>query len=80
MVMLGELTDEQIEQIMLRKVVGRIGCYSQKKIYVVPITFVYEDGYIYAHSRDGTKIRMMRDNPDVCVQMEEIERELFEDE
>lgn len=71
--MLGVLNDEQIEQILLRKVVGRIGCYADKKIYVVPITFVYENGYLYAHSREGQKVRMMRKNPEVCVQMEEID-------
>ena len=71
--MLGELSSDQIEQLLLRQVIARIGCYSNKKVYVVPITFVYEKGSIYAHSREGLKIKMMRKNPDVCVQLDEID-------
>lgn len=71
--MLGELSNEQIEQILLRQVVARIGCYANNKVYVVPITFVYDKGYIYAHSREGLKIEMMRKNREVCLQLEEID-------
>jgi nitroimidazol reductase NimA-like FMN-containing flavoprotein (pyridoxamine 5'-phosphate oxidase superfamily) len=41
-------------------------------VYVVPITYVYEDGHIFSHSLDGKKIEMMRSNPKVCVQVEEV--------
>jgi uncharacterized protein len=71
--MLGELSNEQTEQILLRRIVGRIGCYANKKVYVVPVTFVYDNGYIYVHSREGLKVKMMRKNPEVCFQIDEID-------
>lgn len=68
--MLGKLTDAQIEQVLRAECIGRIGCSDGRKIYVVPVTFVYHDGCIYAHSREGEKIRMMRKNPNVCFQLD----------
>lgn len=68
--MLGKLTEAQIDQVLRTQSVGRIGCYSSKKIYVVPVTYVYDAGYIYAHSKTGMKVRMMRENPDVCFEVD----------
>lgn len=71
--MLGKLTDAQIDQILHSQFVGRIGCYSDNKMYVVPVTYAYDSGYIYAHSKDGMKIKMMRNNPNVCFQVDAID-------
>ncbi|MBT1699269.1 pyridoxamine 5'-phosphate oxidase family protein [Fulvivirgaceae bacterium PWU4] len=71
--MLGKLTEAQIDQVLYTQFVGRIGCRSNNKMYVVPVTYVYHEGYIYAHSREGLKIKMMRQNPDVCFQVDSIE-------
>lgn len=51
---------------------GHLGCFLAGEIYVVPITYVFENPYIYSHSKDGKKISMMRRNPHVCVEVEEI--------
>lgn len=71
--MLGELTSEQIDHVLNSQVVGRIGCYSDKKVYVVPVTYGYDGTYVYAHSKDGLKIAMMRKNPHVCFQVDVME-------
>ena len=71
--MVGELTSEQIDQVMLRQVIGRIGCCDADKLYVVPVTFAFDGNRIYAHSKEGRKIKMMRNNPNVCFQVDEIE-------
>ncbi|HZU84514.1 MAG TPA: pyridoxamine 5'-phosphate oxidase family protein [Polyangiaceae bacterium] len=71
--MLGELTRAEIEQVLLREVVGRIGCHAEGRTYVVPITYAYDGEHVYAHSRDGLKIRTMRANPNVCFEVEQIE-------
>lgn len=68
--MLGKLTEAQIDQVLHTQFVGRIGCCSNDKMYVVPVTYVYDSGYIYAHSKEGLKVKMMRDNPDVCFQVD----------
>ena len=71
--MLGKLTDAQIEQVLQTQLVGRLGCYADGKMYVVPVTYVYGDGYIYAHSKEGLKVQMMRKNPQVCFQVDAME-------
>ena len=68
--MLGELTNDQIEDLLLTEVVGRIGCHSSGLTFVVPITYAYDEGYVYAHSKEGMKIRMMRENPIICFEVD----------
>lgn len=71
--MLGTLSEAQIERVLQSQIVGRIGCYADKKMYVVPVTYAYYNGYIYAHSKGGMKVKMMRKNPNVCFQVDAIE-------
>ena len=71
--MIGSLTKSQCERILLGSMIGRIGCYSSGKSYVVPITYVFDNGYIYAHSKEGLKVKMMRKNPEVCFQVDQID-------
>jgi len=70
--MIGRLTHEQIEEVLRENVVGRIGCSEGKKIYVVPVNYIYDGKYIIAHSVMGMKIEMMRKNPQVCFEVDEI--------
>jgi nitroimidazol reductase NimA-like FMN-containing flavoprotein (pyridoxamine 5'-phosphate oxidase superfamily) len=70
--MIGELKSEEIEKILRENVVGRIGCNDGKKTYVVPVNYVYDDKFIFAHSVLGMKIRMMRKNPQVCFEVDEM--------
>jgi hypothetical protein len=37
------------------------------------VSFAFVDGAIYAHSADGLKIRMMRQNPEVCFEVDHVE-------
>lgn len=52
---------------------GHLACHDKDDIYLVPITYIYDDGYLYCHSRPGKKVDMMRRNPEICIQVEEIE-------
>jgi len=71
--MLGTLTEQQINNVLHSQVIGRIGCSTREKMYVVPVTYAFHEGYIYAHSKDGQKIATMRKNPDVCFQVDAME-------
>ena len=70
--MIGNLTNEQIEEVLKENVLGGIGCNDGKKIYVVPINYIYDGKFIIAHSVAGMKIQMMRKNPDVCFEVDEM--------
>ena len=71
--MLGALTDAQIDHVLQTQMIGRIGCSHGGEIYVVPVTYVYKDGYIYVHSKEGKKVKLMRKNPKVCFEVDIIE-------
>jgi len=73
LVMIGRLTKGQCQRILIAGMIGRLGCHSSGKTYVLPITYVFDGGYIYAHSKDGLKLTMMRSNPDVCFQVDQID-------
>lgn len=70
--MLGKLNDTQIEKLLQDQVIGRIACHAQGEIYLVPINYVYRDGCVYGHSGEGKKISMMRQNPEVCFEVDDI--------
>ena len=71
--MLGILNARQIDQVLRSEVVGHLGCYHDGKVYVAPISYVYDGASIYGHSADGMKLRMMRAHPQVCLQVDHIE-------
>ena len=71
--MIDILTDEQIDHVLYSQTVGRIGCHSQGRTYIVPVAYGFDGTHIYAHSREGLKIRIMRENPRVCFQVDSIE-------
>ncbi len=71
--MLGILTKNQINHVLDSQVLGRIGCYGDGKVYVVPVTYAYDGKCIYAHSKEGMKIKVMRKNPKVCFEVDAVD-------
>ena len=70
--MLGDLNKKELIDLLESQVIGRIGCHSDGETYVVPVNYVYKNNAIYAHSGNGKKIKMMRANPKVCFQVDQI--------
>jgi uncharacterized protein len=70
--MIGKLNEEEIEEVLQQNVLGRIGCNDGKQTYVVPVNYVYDGRYIIAHSMLGLKIEIMRKNPAVCFEVDEM--------
>ena len=70
--MIGFLNQQQVEYLLRSEVVGRLGCSASEQVYIVPITYVYENQNIYAHTREGLKVDLMRQNPRVCFEVDHI--------
>jgi nitroimidazol reductase NimA-like FMN-containing flavoprotein (pyridoxamine 5'-phosphate oxidase superfamily) len=70
---LGTLDRDQIDRVLHACAVGRIGVHSQGRTYVVPVSYVYDGDAIYGRSADGLKIRMMRADPEVCFEVDNID-------
>lgn len=70
--MIGTLNTHQIDYLLRSELVGRIGCHAGGLTYVVPITYVYDGEFIYAHTKEGLKIEMMRENPEICFEVDRV--------
>ena len=66
----GILSPSKIEKLLQSEAIGRLGCQHDGKVYVVPLNYGYDGKFIYAHSKDGLKIRIMRENPEVCFEVD----------
>jgi nitroimidazol reductase NimA-like FMN-containing flavoprotein (pyridoxamine 5'-phosphate oxidase superfamily) len=72
--LIHELTDTQCKEVLARTNLGRLACAREDQPYIVPISFSYDstDHCLYSFSMVGQKIEWMRDNPKVCVEVEEL--------
>lgn len=68
--MLGKLGPGQIERLLQQECIGRIGCHANGLTYVVPVTYWYDGHGVICHSAEGQKLRMMRENPHVCFEVD----------
>ena len=70
--MIGELDQAEIDYLLRSEVIGRIGCYANGKVYIVPVAYVYDGKNIYGHTDEGLKARMMRAEPQVCFEVDHV--------
>ena len=70
--MLGKLNLKQIDEILTKNLMGRIGCHYDGLTYVVPISYAYDGEFIYSIAYEGMKLVMMRNNPKVCFEVDEV--------
>ena len=70
--MIRQLSSVEADELLSKQIVGRIGCYYENEVYVVPISYAYEDNTIYCHSFEGKKMKMMRKNSKICFQVDEM--------
>jgi nitroimidazol reductase NimA-like FMN-containing flavoprotein (pyridoxamine 5'-phosphate oxidase superfamily) len=68
--MLGQLTDPQIINVLSSQVLGRLACTDGKYPYIVPVTYAYDGEYIYGQANEGTKLSILRKNPNVCFEID----------
>ncbi len=71
--MFGTLSLHETEEILRQQLVGRIGCHADDITYIIPISYVYDDNNIYCHTHEGMKIDLMRKNPKVCFQVDNMQ-------
>jgi nitroimidazol reductase NimA-like FMN-containing flavoprotein (pyridoxamine 5'-phosphate oxidase superfamily) len=67
-VMLGELNETQINNILASQVVGRLACTDGKHPYIVPVMYRYDGKYIYGQTNEGDKLKILRENKNVCFE------------
>ena len=65
------MSDVEIRDFLVAQRVGRLGCHAGGVTYVVPVIFAWNDEGIYVYTTEGLKVSMMRENPEVCFEVDE---------
>ncbi len=70
---LGALSPTEIDDLLRAETVARLACQEAGQPYVVPLNYACDGDAIVVHSLEGRKIDIMRANPSVCVEVDQIE-------
>lgn len=70
--LITELSGAESLSILSHKGFGRLACAKEGQPYIVPIFFACEGRHVYCVSTFGRKIEWMRENPLVCLQVDEV--------
>jgi uncharacterized protein len=66
-----EMTESECRVALDRAAVGRLACAKDNQPYVVPIYFALDKDHLYAFATMGQKIEWMRQNPRVCLEVDQ---------
>jgi len=75
MIAVEEMSSGQIKEILKRVGYGHLGMARGSHPYVVPVNYAYDDPHIYIYTTEGKKSEIIRDNPEVCLQVEDVKSE-----
>ena len=72
--LIHELTPTECREVLSRTNLARLACSHAEQPYVVPISFAYdsESNCLFSFSAIGKKVEWMRENPKVCVEVEDV--------
>src|SRR5215470_2937350 len=70
--MICEIGERESRELLREQTLGRLGCADDIEPYVIPVNYHFDGENIYVHSTQGKKIEIMRSNPRICLQVDEI--------
>ena len=71
--LIHELTTAECLEVLHRSHLARLACCRDDHPYIVPIGYDFDGEHLYSFSTLGQKIVWMRENPNVCVEVDDIE-------
>ncbi len=64
-----------IEKLLSNSIVGRIACnQSGERPYLVPLAYAYDGESVYAVSGPGRKLDLMRADPQISFEVDQVEQ------
>ncbi len=73
-----DLTQAECEEVLGSHYYAHLGCVENDQPFVFPITYLYLEGYFYGYTQEGKKVEIMRKNPNICIQVEQVNGGLVE--
>lgn len=72
MIEVEDLSENEISDIIARIGYGHLACCRNGHPYVVPVHYAFSEGVIYIYTTEGKKFDIINENPNVCLQVEEV--------
>ena len=72
MIQVDEMERDEVLDVLERVGYGHLACSLKDVPYIVPINYVYSEGVIYIYTTEGRKYEIIRTNPNVCLQVEDV--------
>ena len=73
MLKVREMTAEEMSGLLRKVGFGHLGCSRDGMPYVVPMNYAYDSDAVYFFTTEGTKTAYIDSNPEVCLQVEEVD-------
>lgn len=67
-----DMSRQEIDDMLSEISIGYLACSADDKPYVVPLRFVHKAGYLYSLTSEGKKMKLMRENPNVCINFSDV--------
>lgn len=67
-----EMRAQECRAMLARTNLARLACARNNQPYVVPIHVDLHDDFLYSYATLGQKIEWMRENPVVCLELDEL--------
>ncbi len=64
---------KEIQSLLQQVGYGHLGCAFEGQPYIVPVQYYLEDSTIYIFTTEGQKTEYMDANPQVCLQIEDVQ-------
>ncbi len=73
MVEVQEMDDKDSKKLLGRVGYGHLGLVrSGSHPYVVPVQYAYDESQVYIFTTEGKKTEIIENNPEVCLQVEDV--------
>jgi len=72
MIEVEDLSESEVVEVLARVGYGHLACCRDNRPYVVPVHYGYDAGAIFVFTTEGKKFEIIRENPNVCLQVEEV--------
>ena len=73
--LIHELTPADCADVLSRSNVAHLACCHRNQPYVVPVSITYDPRHacVFSFSSLGKKVEWMRENPNVCLEVEDVD-------
>jgi nitroimidazol reductase NimA-like FMN-containing flavoprotein (pyridoxamine 5'-phosphate oxidase superfamily) len=67
-----DLTTSECHDVLRKVAIARLACARDNQPYIVPVHVYFDGDCLYSFATLGQKIAWMRENPRVCVQVDDV--------